>query len=114
MRARLGQANKSIKYLNLSVCQLTDEAQGALPEEDAAMTKLLQKALNIEPVPPEKATGKDVEAVHKIKTLLMVHHARVLELFRSWDYDMDASITPHELKRALAALSIPIDTKALK
>ena len=56
----------------------------------------------------------DVEAVRLIKQQLAVNQTRVLDIFRRWDYDMDSSISEIELRRALAALSIPIEPKALK
>jgi len=63
---------------------------------------------------PPKPRGVDSEAVAQVKQLLAVHQSRVLDVFRRWDYDTNASIDEHELRRALAALSIPIDAKALK
>ena len=37
-----------------------------------------------------------------------------MDLFRKWDYDADSSITERELRRALAALSIPIQPRAIR
>ena len=55
----------------------------------------------------------DAEAVVGVKRLLAMNQSRVLDLFRQWDYDEESSISEVELRRALAALSTPIDARAL-
>lgn len=50
-------------------------------------------------------------------TLSGLHAMRVRaprDVFRKWDHDMDQSVSSSELRRALAALSIPIDERALR
>ena len=59
-------------------------------------------------------SGKDLEAIASIKRTLALNQSRVIDLFKRWDYDMDTEISAHELRRALAALSISIDARALK
>ena len=59
-------------------------------------------------------SGKDKEAIASVKQQLAVHQSRVIDLFRKWDYDLNANISADELRRALAALSIPIDARALR
>lgn len=61
-----------------------------------------------------EGSGKQLEAVAEVKRMLAANQQRVIDLFRRWDFDMDASITPIELKRAMAALSIDIDMRTLK
>lgn len=63
---------------------------------------------------PTKPRVAEHEAVASVKRLLAANQTRVLDLFRKWDYDMSSAISAHELRRALGALSIPIDAKALK
>ena len=84
------------------------------PLEDAPAPDAAPPTDSIAARRPYKPRAIDNEAVHNIKRLLAAHQSRVIDLFRKWDYDMDASVTPFELRRALGALSIPIEPKALK
>ena len=59
------------------------------------------------------ADDKDFAAVSELKRLLGENQARVIDLFRRWDYDADSTVSPSELRRALAALSIPATTRAV-
>ena len=63
--------------------------------------------------PPENS-GKDAEAVAAVKRALTLNHERVIDFLRKHDMDDDSTISPLELRRALAALSIPIDPRAMK
>ena len=81
-----------------------------------------EAATHFEPVPefgsmPARRTPRprhvDAEAVVEVKRLLAINQSRVLDLFRQWDYGEDSSISEVELRRALAALSTPINARAL-
>ena len=56
----------------------------------------------------------DREALGEVRALLGANRDRVVNIFRSWDFDNSSSISLAELRRALAALSIPINKRALR
>lgn len=61
-----------------------------------------------------EGSGKELEAVAKVKRLLAHHQARVIDFLRKHDHDFDSTLTPLELRRALAACSIDLDRGALR
>ena len=61
-----------------------------------------------------KPRPADLEAVASVKKTLAQNQNRVIDIFLHWDIDTSAAITIDELRRALAALAIPIEPRALK
>lgn len=64
--------------------------------------------------PKEEDPSRPNPAVEKLMKVLTTNQARVIDMFRKWDFDSDSSVSCQELKRALSALCIPIDTKAIE
>ena len=61
-----------------------------------------------------KSEREDRAAAVQVKRLLAENQYRVMDVLHKWDYDKDSEISIHDLKRALGALSIPIDMRALQ
>jgi Ca2+-binding EF-hand superfamily protein len=57
---------------------------------------------------------RETEAVARVKKIISANFGRVIDFLRAHDLNDDSLLTPLELRRALAALSIPIDGAALK
>ena len=58
------------------------------------------------------ALGPD-EVQQQLRTSLRTNHAKVLDLFRSWDTDGDGTITKKELRKAVASLGVAASTQAV-
>ena len=63
--------------------------------------------------PLAEGTGAERRAVAALKKALHIHLGKISGLFAAWDDDGNGQISKKEVKRALAAQSIPVDDVAL-
>lgn len=108
----------SIDFAELRHALMREQPRHTMPQISVDQTKLARRRVYTNSSMKDRA---DVEAaqnieecVQKIKDLMANNLTKVTDLFRKWDKNLDGLITLDELRRALAALSVPIDEKLLK